>query len=264
MFYFVNRINEIHPVMLAVVELPSLKKTLKKKLTTAGLAGVLESLRNKVYQRMNRKRHIEDYNKYFGSKWHGLDPRIEIIEVENVNDVRVQARLEREKPDVVLDHGTSIVRKHILRTVDLALNLHWGLSPYYRGTACTEWALINWDPLNIGVTIHKLAKAIDGGDIFAQARADVSSDDTVHSINMQLTRLGTELIIEALNRIKAGETLAFQPQDRSRGYLTTNRQMTKSIRRQIEHIEKCGVVRLMLKKPARRQRLPIVEDTSGH
>lgn len=259
MTYFVNRINEVHPVRVAVVESPSLKKTVKNKLRTAGLTGLAETIRNKLYERMNRRKHVDDYNKHFGNKWYSLDPQIDLIEVENINEARVQECLQMEKPLIILDHGTSIVKKHILEAADLALNLHWGLSPYYRGTACTEWALINWDPLNIGVTIHKLGKAIDGGDIVAQARADVSADDTVHSLNMQLTRLGTELIIETLNRIKARKEVIFEPQDYSRGYLTTNKQMTKSLRRQVEYIEKNGIVKLMLKKPARRMRLPIVE-----
>jgi len=259
MVYFVNRINETHPVDLVIAEIPSLRGTVRKKLRNAGLAGLAESVRNRAVGRINRRRHVEDCNRHFGSKWHALDAGIEVIEVENINDPRVKERLAGERPDVILDHGTSIVKKHILETAGLALNLHWGLSPYYRGTACTEWALINWDPLNIGVTIHKLTKVIDGGDVAAQARAEVSPDDTVHSINMQLTRLGTELIVELLDGIEAGEDLRFESQDYSRGYLTTSRQITRAIRRQVEYIEKNGIIGKMLKKPARKQPLPIVE-----
>ena len=88
-----------------------------------------------------------------------------------------------------------------MATSDLALNLHWGLSPYYRGTHCTGWALINWDPYNIGVTIHKLTQRIDGGSILAQKRAVIKPGDTVNSINMQLTQLGTELVIKIIDKI---------------------------------------------------------------
>jgi folate-dependent phosphoribosylglycinamide formyltransferase PurN len=257
--YFVNRVNETHGVKLAVVESPSTLKTIRTKAGIHGLAGLAESFRGKVRRRLSRSKHIEDYNRQFGDRWHGLDAGIERVDVENINELRVQARLEEEKPDVILDHGTSIVKKAVLNTADLALNLHWGLSPYYRGTACTEWALINWDPLNIGVTIHKLARIIDGGDIVAQARAEVSPDDTVNSINMQLTRLGTGLVIDVLDRIKAGEELVFESQDYSRGYMTKIKQMTKPLRRQVEYIEASRTIELMLKKPARRVRLPIVE-----
>ena len=85
--------------------------------------------------------------------------------VADNNSTEVARRLTALKPDLILDHGTSIVSDSIIETAPLALNLHWGLSPYYRGTFCTEWALINHDPRNIGVTIHRLAKAVDGGDI---------------------------------------------------------------------------------------------------
>jgi methionyl-tRNA formyltransferase len=136
--------------------------------------------------------------------------------------------------------------------------LHWGLSPYYRGVFCTEWALINWDPYNIGVTIHRLSNIVDGGDILAQARAEVTAADTAHSINMQLTVLGTALVIEALNRNAAGQAYEFVRQDLSRGHAVYRRQWSDQLSRQITHIERHGLIGAMLRKPSRPERLPVV------
>lgn len=257
--YFVNRIHERHKVSLVVVESPSFKRRLATRINSGGIPGLMEALRNQISKRINRRRHILDYDKYFDEKWMSISHEIPVLRVDQINSQSVYERLKKERPDLILDHGTSIVKDHVLETSTLALNLHRGLSPYYRGTYCTERALINWDPYNIGVTIHKLTRIIDGGSILAQERPIIENGDTVSSIDMQLTRLGTELIIRAIDRIGSGEELRFRKQDISLGFLTLNRHWTKHLRKQIRYIEKNNLIGQMLKKPARKKKLPIVE-----
>ena len=265
LIYFVNRINERYEISLVVVEPPSTKKSLiasTKRLIARikqnGISSTIEAIRYGDGV-LKEKRYISHYNKYFHDKWESIDNNIPILKVEDINSQIVYERLKEERPDLILDHGTPIVKDHILETSDLALNLHWGLSPYYRGSYCTEWALIHWDPYNIGVTIHKLTRIIDGGDILAQKRAMIKPGDTVNSINMQLTQLGTELVIKAIDRIESGEQLQFKKQDYSLGFLIFTRQWGKYLRKQIEHIERNNLIEQMLKKPARKHELPIVD-----
>ena len=256
--YFVNRVNERHKVSLVVVESPSFKRRLATKINSSGIPGLVEALKNQVSRRINQKKHALDHDRYFGDKWMTFSDQIPILRVDDINSQVVYERLKQERPDLILDHGTSIVKDNILETSALALNLHRGLSPYYRGTYCTEMALINWDPHNIGVTIHKLTKIIDGGSILAQERPIIENGDTVSSIDMQLTYLGTELIIRAIDKIEAGEELKFEKQDVSLGFLTLNRHWTKHLRKQVRHVEKNKLIGQMLKKPARKKKLPIV------
>ena len=93
----------------------------------------------------------------------------------------------------------------------------------------------------------------------AQARAVLTADDTVHSINMQLTKLGTELA-GGTGAATGRKALSFllQPGP-SQGLLTLNRQWSRPLARQIRYIERQGLIGKMLKQPARRARLPIVE-----
>ena len=76
---------------------------------------------------------------------------------------------------------------------------------------------------------------------------------------MQLTQLGTELVIKAIDRIESGEQLQFKKQDYSLGFLIFTRQWGKYLRKQIEHIERNNLIEQMLKKPARKHELPIVD-----
>lgn len=257
--YFVNRIHEEHQVSLAVVETVPAREQLQAKLRSRGLAGVREACLNRARKRARHGKSTRDYERYFGDRWRALHDSVPIMECDDINAQEVLDRLAAEKPDLILDHGTSIVKDETLQTADLALNLHWGLSPYYRGTNCTEWALINWDPYNIGVTIHKLTKIIDGGSLLAQARATVEPQDTVDSINMQLTCLGTDLALGVIRKLERGEEIRFVDQDCALGYLGTNKQWSAALRTHVAYIERSGAIARMLKSPARRQKLPIVQ-----
>jgi methionyl-tRNA formyltransferase len=213
---------------------------------------------------INRKRNQSDYDRYFGDMWRKLDDKISVYYTEDINSRDVLERINKIGIDLIVDHGTSIVKDHIIEKCELALNLHWGLSPYYRGTHCSEWALINWDPYNIGVTIHKLTKEIDGGSIFAQQRVDVESNDTLNSINMKLTRAGTELMLRGIEKYANNEEVRFAKQDYSLGYLTYQRQWGGHLKNQVKYIEENGVIEKMLKYPSRNFRLPIVEINQSH
>lgn len=257
--YFVNRVHEEHGVSLAVVEtVPHIDRT-RTKLQLQGLAGVWQALTNRARKQARAARFARDCRRYFGDRSSALEKSVRVMYCRNINAQDVLARLESEKPDLILDHGSSIVGDALLQTADLALNLHWGLSPYYRGTNCTDWALINWDPYNIGVTIHRLSRIIDGGSIWAQARASIEPHDSVESINMKLTCLGTDLVLEAIRRLERGEQLQFAVQERSLGYLGTSRQWSTALRAHVAWIERSGAIAQMLKNPSRRTELPIVE-----
>jgi len=50
-----------------------------------------------------------------------------------------------------------------------AINLHMGLSPWYRGTACNFWAAADGRFELIGGTVHLLSKGLDSGPILIHA-----------------------------------------------------------------------------------------------
>ncbi len=258
--YFLNAINKKYKIALAVIESPVIRMNLLKKIHSKGILGSLEDIKNRLlYSAEKQKRNNDYFNRHFGNQWQSIDKSIPLLTTTDVTSKEVYDRLSDEKPDPILDHGTSMVKDHILSTAPLALNLHWGLSPYYRGAYCTEWALVNWDPYNIGVTIHKLAKEIDGGDVLAQKRVIPTLSDNIYSINMQLTKAGVELILRAIDNIHAGKNLNFKKQDFSQGFMTSIKQWDRNILKQAQKIESTRLLKAMLEKPARSQQLPIVE-----
>lgn len=260
LFYFVNQIHRHHPIDTVIIEDKNLGAvSILNKFKAKVALGTNAIDRPHAAVRIKSKKMADLYFQSFGNDWVDLDKSLRVVYCKNINDPHIEQLLAKEKPDLLLDHGTSIVKDHIIDKAPLALNLHWGLSPYYRGTHCTEWALINWDPLNIGVTIHRLAKAIDGGDVLGQARVEIEANDNIDSINMKLTLAGTKIIINALHDWQQDTKFQFYRQDPSLGYLTLNRQWNRSLKKGIQNIEQKGLITNMLKNPARRNKLPIIE-----
>lgn len=233
--YFVNEIHRVHPVSLCVFEETPVPWLWFKK------------YRNRIL----RRDHFRDYREYFGAQCEALASDIPVMRTPDINGPEVADMLDELKPDVVLDHGTSIVRDHILDKVPLTLNVHWGLSPYYRGSFCTEWALVNWDPHNIGVTVHKLSAQVDGGDILGQVRVPVESGDTANRINMRLTLAGTSLINRALTDAENGREPVFHRQDMSRGSVRTSGQWSDTLSGRLKEIESGDLFARMNARPSR-------------
>lgn len=84
------------------------------------------------------------------------------------------------------------------------LNIHYSLLPRWRGAAPVEYALLN-DDKETGVTIQKMVKELDAGDIVAVKQMTIEDGDTTLTLRPRLIKLGAELLTETLPRYLSGE-----------------------------------------------------------
>ncbi len=91
------------------------------------------------------------------------------------------------------------------------LNVHYSLLPRHRGATPLEAALLAGDQ-ETGVTLQKMVKALDAGDIIAQERTPIGEKETARELRPRLIRLGAELLVEALPRYLDGSITPL-PQD---------------------------------------------------
>lgn len=97
--------------------------------------------------------------------------------------------------DRVFLFGSSIIRDPILTHFpDNIVNIHLGLSPYYRGSATNFWPLVDGLPECVGATVHHATAKVDGGRILAQARPRIEAGDTAHDIGCKAIIAGTALL----------------------------------------------------------------------
>lgn len=170
--------------------------------------------------------------------------------------------IAKRKVDIIIVFGTSLLPSDIISAPFKAcINLHWGLSPFYRGSYCTEWAIINDEIQNIGVTIHQIDEKLDMGPILAQARPNIEVTDSPFSIDMKLSVLGVDLLIEILSEIKRKRCLLSRPQNKSIGKTYYINEWSSKAERLLSRKLSKGKVGPILKHEPKHPIYPIVKLT---
>jgi methionyl-tRNA formyltransferase len=101
-----------------------------------------------------------------------------VISIRSVNDPEIVQVLRDLDPAAVVVNGTRLIVPEILRSLRVPLvNLHAGVTPFYRGVHGAYWALVQGDTQNCGVTLHLIDEGVDTGPVLRQARIDVTMRD---------------------------------------------------------------------------------------
>jgi folate-dependent phosphoribosylglycinamide formyltransferase PurN len=120
------------------------------------------------------------------------------VEGNGCNDAAEVAVMAGLQPDVVLVFGTGILRDTLLSAfAGRIINIHLGLSPYYRGAGTNFWPLVNREPEYVGATIHYLDAGIDTGPILAHARPAIDPGDGPHDLGNKTIMAAARLLVDA-------------------------------------------------------------------
>lgn len=126
--------------------------------------------------------------------------------VDGINTAAGRAMVRDTTPDILLVYGTGIIGKRVLDMAgQVALNLHTGMSPDYRGSDAVFWPLFNRDFHLIGSTVHECTSRVDGGDIYERAPARIRPDDGQFAVFARCVEVGSELYVATIHRAIAGE-----------------------------------------------------------
>lgn len=137
--------------------------------------------------------------------------------VDGINSPRSFSMVRDIDPSAILVFGTSLVRGNLLGLArDVCFNMHTGISPYYRGTACSFWPVVNGDLHMLGATIHECTDVIDGGVIYEIVRATYRPGDDLHTLFARSLVAGAEAYGRVVRRYLDGG-LTGMPQDLSIG-----------------------------------------------
>jgi len=131
---------------------------------------------------------------------------------EKIRDPDMMARLAALKPDlfVVVAYG-KILPSALLDLPRIGpLNIHASLLPAYRGPAPINWAIINGETIT-GVTTMFMEQGVDTGPILLSQTVRIEESDTAGSLHDRLAKVGSRLLIETIEGLKAG-TVSPKPQ----------------------------------------------------
>ena len=145
----------------------------------------------------NRKKKIIPAAKTFA-----LENNIEVIQPETLKDDTLVEKITQIHPFIgtVISYG-KIIPKRIFKIPQYgAINVHFSLLPYYRGSAPVQRALENGDS-KTGITIFEIVKKMDAGDIWAQKQIDIFPGDTTGTLWERMSHEGAPFLIYTIKKI---------------------------------------------------------------
>lgn len=218
-FYFCNRLVEETGAVVGIVtggkeinrgRFEELHRTVSRHPSQA-LKQLYYQKRYTAYGNALKREKREAEDRYFGGQEaafrtaHG-DLVIGHVSSQHrsINDERIVDIIRNARPDIIAVMGTCMLGRKVLDSAPCVLNMHTGLSPYYRGGRTNFWPFVDNAPGFFGVTVHKMSPGIDSGDIIHSQRVLVEPDDNYATINCRSIAAGTALMIDALKRFEAG------------------------------------------------------------
>ncbi len=109
------------------------------------------------------------------------------------------------KSDIFIVFGSSYIKGDLVNFLQekKSINIHMGVSPYYRGTDCNFWSLYDDNPHLVGSTIHLLSKGLDSGPILYHAMSKIKKNSFEYSMstvksafNSIISRINDKTIFE--------------------------------------------------------------------
>jgi phosphoribosylglycinamide formyltransferase-1 len=105
----------------------------------------------------------------------------------DINSDRYVEEIKNLNPDLIIAYGCSIIKPALVEHFENRfINVHLGLSPYYRGSGTNFWPFMNNEPELVGVTFMHIDAGVDTGKIFHQIRPRIFPGDDVHKIGNRL------------------------------------------------------------------------------
>lgn len=112
---------------------------------------------------------------------------------ENVNEIL------NLNPDLIISFGCSIIQEQLINEFKgKFINIHLGLSPYYRGSGTNFFPFVNKELQYVGVTFMYIDTGIDTGEIIHQIRPTIFLGDNLHQIGNRLIKEMTEMTIKLI------------------------------------------------------------------
>lgn len=164
-----------------------------------------------------------------------LDDKIPVYHVEpgKINNAEWVEKIRAINPDCFAVYGTGLIKEELLSFPQPYINIHLGLSPYYRGMATTFWPYHSKEPEYVGVTVMHLDIGIDSGPIIHQSLVDLEPGDTIHDGSMKAIRAGVDLQLKAIEEF-GNQTIKSYEQDLSIGRTYYNDAFNAHVLREVQ------------------------------
>ena len=137
---------------------------------------------NKYFEHVSKTQQ-----KIFGNAYIHVKSNLSLkpILMGDLNRIDTNSLSEFLKSDLYIIFGSSYIKGDLVKFLSekKAINIHMGISPFYRGCDCNFWALYDGNPHLAGATIHMLSQGIDSGPILYHALSNIRTDPYTYTMS---------------------------------------------------------------------------------
>ena len=127
----------------------------------------------------------------------------EYVERNYFNEEEFLEKILSLQVDLLVVYGTSIIKGKIIKIFkNKIINLHLGLSPYYRGAGTNYFPFVNNEPEYCGATFMFIDEGIDTGEIIHQIRPEIISTDSFHQLSNRFLIKTFDTYLKLIERFK--------------------------------------------------------------
>lgn len=138
---------------------------------------------------------------------------IPVIQPQKISEITDFVKKFEKPAGVLVSFGRIIPQEIIDLFTPAIVNVHPSLLPKYRGPSPIESAILNGDK-KTGVSLMKLSKEMDAGDVYSQKEIELSKTETASGLYKTCGEIGAEMLVRNLPKIISGE-IKGQKQDDS-------------------------------------------------
>ena len=161
---------------------------------------IILKIRNKI-----EKIFQEDFNKrsYYSLEDLSQYYSIPCYKILNLNNSKYLKLIYNLEIDLIITIGfNQIIKKNLIEMPKYGcINVHPSLLPKFRGKSPVFWAFALGE-VETGVTIHYIFEGMDTGDIILQKKIEITSSDTLHTLNYKILKLESDLLLKAITNIE--------------------------------------------------------------
>lgn len=189
------------------------RREVKRLVKRAGVLRACDVVAYQVYQRLFRMEELYREMGALGAAHPAppVAPSLPRRSFTTLNGADAQTAIRTLTPDLMIVHGTGILKAETFGLAPLTVNLHCGVLPEYRGHDSTFWALHAGDVDQVGASLHVIDAGVDTGKLIAVARVPCTPGESDLRAWMSAFSAGVDLAVELVEALRNGLPVQFQP-----------------------------------------------------
>ena len=145
-----------------------------------------------------------------------LKHNLNVFQPESLKLAEVQALIAATNADVMIVAAYGLIIPIVVLDMFAkgCYNIHASLLPRWRGAAPIHRSLLAGDA-ETGVTIMEVVPALDAGAMVRKGEVQITEESTTQILHDQLSKIGADLMVQAMRDLAANGVLASVAQDES-------------------------------------------------